>query len=149
MQQITVQKLWPLEGKPNGGFKGTDGKTYKCDAATYGRLQEGMTFESNVKPSEWQGKTFYWLPKDFKPDNNTVGAIIPQPAPNGHASPAPSTGNGYVPEQEKQGYIMCSVMMKILADAQTQGGHPPNTEDMALFAQCATAVWRDHLKGKV
>lgn len=86
MQSITVQKIWPLEGKANGGFKATDGKTYKCDAATHGRLQEGMTFESNVKPSEWQGKTFYWLPKDFKPDNNTVGAIIPQP--NGHA-PAP------------------------------------------------------------
>ncbi len=104
--QITVQKLWPLDGKPNGGFKGTDGKTYKCDAATYGHLHEGMTFESNVKPSEWQGKTFYWLPKNFTPDN-TVGAIIPQP--NGTASPVGRPANGY---GDKDVLIVAQVLLK-------------------------------------
>ncbi len=107
MQQITVQKLWPLDGKPNGGFKGTDGNAYKCDAATHFLLQEGMTFEANVKPSQFNGKTYYWLPKGFNPPSS-VRAPVQQAAQNAAPAGTPlvansPNSNGYVPEMEKQG----------------------------------------------
>jgi hypothetical protein len=151
--QITIQKVWPLTpGKANGGFVGTDGKNYKCEAATLGVLHEGMTLDVNVKPSEWQGKTFYWLPRGYMPPSN--GAAPPPttapavPTTSGRIA-VPPASNGYVPEQEKQGYIMVSVMMKLLADAQTQAGKPVDTQDLPLLADAAVAVWNKNLKGRV
>ena len=148
METITIQKMWPLGDKANGGFVGTDGKNYKCEAATHALLREGMTFQSNIKPSDWQGKTYYWLPRGFVPPAS-AREQAPAPTPAASNSPAQAGNNPYVPEMEKQGYIMCSVIMKILADAQTQAGSPPNTEDMGLIAQCAVQTWNQHLKGKV
>jgi hypothetical protein len=149
--QITIQKLWPLTpGKANGGFVGTDGKNYKCEAATLGVLQEGMTLDVNVKPSEWQGKTFYWLPRGYMPPSNGAAPPPAQPTPPRPANTAPTqSSNGDVPEQKKQGYIMVSVMMKLLAEAQTQTGKPIDTQDLPLLADAAVAVWNKNLKGRV
>ncbi len=157
--QVTVQKIWPLDPtKKSGGFKATDGYNYYCEIGAYHLLQEGATYEADAKPyvAKSTGKTSYIMPKDWHPPATGGGSAPPtsppypptntrQPAP----PPVSQSANGYVPDQEKQGYIVVQVIMKILADAQTQAGNPPNTEDMALLAQCATTVWREHIKGKV
>jgi hypothetical protein len=152
MHTVTVQKVWSNDqNKALGKFVGTDGNTYFLDAAVHATLTGGETLSPpSVRPSDYNGKTNYFFPKGWKPPvSNGLAPPAAQPAPPRPAATGPAPANGYVPEQEKQGYIMCSVIMKILAEAQTQSGSPPNTEDMALFAQCATTVWRDHLKGKV
>lgn len=157
--QVTVQKIWPLDPtKKSGGFKATDGYNYYCEIGAYHLLQEGATYEADARPyvAKSTGKTSYIMPKDWHPPATAGNGAAPHPerttAPTQASRPAANgaaPANGYVPEQEKQGYIVVQVIMKILADAQTQAGSPPNTEDMGLLAQCATAVWRDHIKGKV
>jgi hypothetical protein len=155
--QVTVQKIWPLDPtKKSGGFKGTDGVNYYCEIGAYHLLAEGATYEANARPYVSKtGKSSFIMPKDWHPPaTQTNGHSAPpptptQPAPPRPAANGPAPANGFVPEQEKQGYIVVQVVMKILAEAQTQAGSPPNTEDMGLIAQCAVQTWNQHIKGKV
>lgn len=151
MHTVTVQKIWSNDqNKALGKFVGTDGNTYFLDAAVHVGLVEGVTLSPpSVRPSDYNGKTNYFFPKGWKPPvSNGVAPPATQPTPPRPAANG-SAPAAYVPEQEKQGYIMVSVMMKLLADAQTQAGKPVDTQDLPLLADAAVACWRDHLKGKV
>jgi hypothetical protein len=100
--QIVVQKIWPNDqNKANGKFVGTDGRTYFIEARFHGRLFEGMTIDPpSAKPSEFNGKTNYWLPKGWGPPEQSQAA---QPAPNGHVPQGTPAGHGLLPSSTVRG----------------------------------------------
>lgn len=153
--QVTVQKIWPLDPtKKSGGFKATDGYNYYCEIGAYHLLQEGATYEADARPyvAKSTGKTSYIMPKDWHPPaSGGNGTSAPHPTPASTAAPRPAANGAapYVPEADKQGYIVVQVLMKLLADAQIQAGKPVDTQDLPLIAQAAVQTWNEHIKGKV
>lgn len=144
---IKIQKLWPANAKYTS-FKGEDGRDYKGEADLYEKITEGMTIDPpSAKPSEWtdqkgNSRTTYWLPKGFDP--NTVGHIIPQPAPqhlNGpsNASPAPprQNGNGSSPFRTPSEMFVS----EIVASAMRSGKF--DTQDIKLLALAAVETWKE------
>lgn len=154
--QITIQKIWPMDaGKANGKFVGTDGKSYFIEAAMFPLIAEGMTIDPpSVKPSVYNGKTNYFLPKGFVPravtGEEAHAAAPPQPTHTTHPPPAAAPrANGATPppffsEVEKSGYIFVTgCMQQALSSAKY------DTQDIPLLAQALVDAWNTHIKAKV
>jgi hypothetical protein len=135
--QITVKKLWPMDaGKNNGGFVGVDGNNYKCDAATHRLLAEGMSFDVNTKASEFNGKTYYWLPKGFTPNaagnSNIVQPHAPSPVPQPPMQQARMTNTAC----DKDVLITTTALMKSFIESGKYG----LTDLEVLETACLTAA---------
>lgn len=165
--QITVQKIWPFNPKYIS-FKGTDGRDYKGEPWLHSKLQEGMTIDVEVKPSNYTGKdgnpkTTYWLPKDFTLPSNGAPAAPPPPL-NGSYNQVPRDihgnvhkaalaemgnpptrplANGSYSEVEKSGYIFVTGCLQQALSAGLQA------KDIPVVAETLVAAWNDHVKGKV
>lgn len=149
MTQLTVEKIYPMaEGAKSGGLKATDGKTYKFLPWQAKFINVGETLDVPITESEYNGNTYRWLAKTWPPQG-TQNAARPQPAPAAAApASAPQATGGGCTDRERQGYILTSVLIKILADAQNASGKTVDTQDLPLLADAAVAVVRDKILGK-
>lgn len=144
--QLTVEKIYPMvEGAKSGGLKATDGNTYKFLPWQLKFIEVGVPLDVPITESVYNGNTYRWFDKKW-PSQDRQNAARAQTPQQQTATPAPQSGG--CSDRERQGYILTSVLIKVLADSQTASGKPVDTQDLPLLADAAVAVVRDKILGK-
>jgi len=142
MTQITVEKLFPpQDGAKSGGIRGTDGRVYRVKTASFDRYQVGQTFNVAVKETEFNGKSYFWLPDEFNPGPLSSNSSAPSqaPAPLGHNRPPVASGN--VQTKDAAMFVMGVV-------GRAMGSGKFDTQDIPLLAKAAIAAWNE-VKGSL